>query len=70
MTRRIIAGTAATAAVLALWFSGPEPATDPDLGLKTVATVCEEDMSCWDCATMGNMVCGDVSVATYPRFAG
>lgn len=23
-----------------------------------VATTCEEDMPCWDCAVMGNMECG------------
>ena len=22
------------------------------------ATACEEDMPCWDCATMGNRICG------------
>lgn len=35
MNRRILVGTAASAAVLALWLMGPEPSTDPDLGSKT-----------------------------------
>lgn len=26
-----------------------------------VAPVCEEDMPCWDCATMGNLICGPVA---------
>jgi hypothetical protein len=53
--RRAIAGAAATAAVLAPWACGPEPATDPDYGKNTS---CQEDEACWDCETMGNMVCG------------
>ena len=24
---------------------------------------CTEDMSCWDCATMGNQICGPISEA-------
>ncbi len=35
MRHRIIAGTVVTAAVLALWFSGPEPATDSNLEVRT-----------------------------------
>ena len=25
--------------------------------------VCREDMDCWDCTTMGNLVCGDVGMS-------
>lgn len=38
-------GTAATA--LTQGVGGPTP-----------STVCEEDMDCWDCETMGNRICG------------
>ena len=24
-----------------------------------IESVCFEDMPCWDCATMGNLICGD-----------
>ena len=24
----------------------------------TTTTVCTEDMDCWDCSTMGNLICG------------
>lgn len=33
-----------------------KPVGAPGVG----AEYCEEDMPCWDCATMGNMVCGTI----------
>jgi hypothetical protein len=35
------------------------PATSPDL--LSDQPVCQEDMACWDCATMGNRICGPVT---------
>jgi hypothetical protein len=36
------------------WFWVPEPGEPNPLGLS----VCVEDMPCWDCAAMGNRICG------------
>ena len=60
LARRILAGAALTGAVLAGCtiidrVSGPGDDRRP-------VTRCEEDMPCWDCSTMGNRVCGPVSV--------
>lgn len=29
-----------------------------EIGTAVTLERCEEDMPCWDCATMGNLVCG------------
>ena len=60
MVARRVAGALALALALVL-FAGiflralaityPEPTPDQ-------ADQCQEDMSCWDCATMGNLICG------------
>lgn len=42
---------AAVAAVGAMLIAQPDPAFSRQ--------ICEEDMSCWDCATMGNRECGE-----------
>ncbi len=66
-------------AILALM--GPEPALDQDSPPPTIGepliinrdddgTACEEDEDCWDCATMGNLICGPVPVTASPEFAG
>jgi hypothetical protein len=34
--------------------------------LSATNTVCVEDMECWDCATMGNRICG-TEYATGPH---
>jgi len=38
------------------------PVGAPEVGVPVSLTepVCEEDMPCWDCATMGNLVCGTI----------
>lgn len=55
-----------------------EPATDTTLPPCTgqvgdawdnctpvpTTTTCQEDMPCWDCATMGNLVCGPITTTT------
>lgn len=50
---RVLLGIAATALVI-LGFMGGNPATD-DLHRNA----CQEDEACWDCVTMGNMICGE-----------
>lgn len=32
--------------------------SSPDPGSSIEAPVCVEDMDCWDCSSMGNLVCG------------
>ena len=46
MARKALALAAAVAVVVAM--------------VVPLADHCEEDESCWDCATMGNRVCGPV----------
>jgi hypothetical protein len=31
---------------------------DASRPLRGPAAVCAEDMACWDCASMGNQICG------------
>lgn len=61
MTRRGIAPEAATAAMLVAFVLGVLTAgwswTDPT-GLPERNVTITEDMPGWDCATMGNQVCG------------
>jgi len=33
----------------------------PCVGICGPTPVCTEDMDCWDCSTMGNMICGTIS---------
>jgi len=52
--RKVKAQLATLAVLLALaaWNDAQVPTTPP------TTTVCMEDMPCWDCNTMGNLVCG------------
>lgn len=34
--------------------------------METSAPVCEEDQPCWDCATMGNHICGTTFDLCHP----
>jgi hypothetical protein len=46
-----------------------EPAKTVDTTLPTVepaAPICEEDMPCWDCKTMGNKICGPITTPAPP----
>lgn len=59
MRRRVALGALATASVLGLFCTGPEPMTDPRWGSpRPGEPSCMEDEPCWDCETMGNRVCG------------
>ncbi len=52
ITRLAVLIAATCLVILALM--GPEPATD-DVHSDAI---CTEDMACWNCETMGNMICG------------
>ncbi|UDL16729.1 hypothetical protein SEA_ATUIN_36 [Arthrobacter phage Atuin] len=46
--------------------SAPTPAPAPQVAIPSqpapeVGVRCEEDMPCWDCATMGNQICGPIA---------
>jgi hypothetical protein len=43
---------------LALGLLVSSPAT-PHRVDRVVASACQEDEPCWDCRTMGNLICGD-----------
>lgn len=43
----------------ALMGTPSQPLMDAPSQASTQAPECEEDMDCWDCATMGNHECGD-----------
>lgn len=43
---------------------GQSPATVSEVG---PVPVCQEDQPCWDCATMGNLVCGPVLDTVHGR---
>lgn len=66
-TRRQRAAILAAAAAGAVWLALGQPdvgetATSPDVmspaGAAPSTAQCQEDEPCWDCETMGNMVCG------------
>jgi len=38
----------------------PEVSTPDSYTLPAPEVRCEEDMPCWDCETMGNLICGDL----------
>ncbi len=45
----------------ALVLQSTQPALNTAPALPaTPAPVCQEDMPCWDCTTMGNLICGPV----------
>ena len=75
MLARVLAGTVASAAVLALAVSGPEPATtstttEPTLIPPLTVERCLEDEPCWDCETMGNRICGPVAETFEVSYTG
>jgi hypothetical protein len=45
-------------AALALALAACQPTDEPTTEETTTTTECFEDMPCFDCDTMGNMVCG------------
>jgi len=49
---RIMGAAIASSCVLGLACQGPEPMTKPE------KLPCQEDEPCWDCETMGNLICG------------
>lgn len=66
-TTRIVQAIGAALVVVCLTIlalMGPEPATAKGEG------TCQEDEACWDCATMGNLICGAVPVKANPPLAG
>lgn len=55
----LIALVAAVIIAVTSWISNH---ADPDFVPEDITSdlsVCEEDMPCWDCETMGNLICGD-----------
>jgi hypothetical protein len=56
-------------ALAALWASGSLAVTVPGHAVPA-ATACEEDMPCWDCATMGNRQCSTPQPTEVTRFVG
>ena len=58
---------------VAVWLSPRSGETSLLVNVFTTppATVCIEDMPCWDCATMGNRICGpDYETETGEYVAG
>ena len=53
MIRRVLVGVILSAVVL---FLATHDDLDPDRGQGHPA--CQEDDPCWDCSTMGNLICG------------
>jgi len=61
----VVAGLLVAWAVVALATGAGESMRDPipvptgsPNGQVVPVTLCTEDMACWDCTTMGNLVCG------------
>lgn len=44
--------------VLTLGSCGVLATYHPEADTTPPPTTCQEDMPCWDCATMGNRICG------------
>lgn len=56
----VLKALAVIALVLAGWGAseGPRSAWYPQYADEAWQVECHEDMSCWDCRTMGNRICG------------
>ncbi len=56
--------------------SSGQEAPPPSIGEPLVivkdddGTACQEDEPCWDCHTMGNLICGPIPVPANPGFTG
>jgi hypothetical protein len=65
--KRLAALIASAAMIAAAWgYKSGEGTLEKDLrqlrvsrpASDTTTTICHEDAPCWDCATMGNKICG------------
>lgn len=62
-TGKVIAWLLALLAVLIIWNMVTPPQAMPGMASAT-ATECLESEPCWDCETMGNLICGGDKDAT------
>src|SRR5688572_23368129 len=64
-TGKVIAYLLAILAVLIVWNMVTPPQDMPGVASATAQTVeCQESEPCWDCETMGNLICGGDKDAT------